>query len=302
MNERDYTEEQRLEAEEAYREDYVTRDEGLGGKSPEDLEAEIEQIRRELDATLRQIERKFSPAEMFDRAWHYVQGGPSDYAASLNSAVKTNPIPAALMGISLGWLMLSTEAARREWRGGGLEHGRDRGAEAAGRIRSKAQQMSHRVSETMHRASETMHRTSDKLHGAADAARSKSREWAGEGREAGSRISGAVHDWGETAHGAREGIEHGAHRYAERARQTRGTLSEAIHEQPLLLGVLGAAAGAFLGAMLPQSRREEELFAEPGARMRRKVRETGSEQMQKAAHVAGTAAEAAKEEGERQLH
>ncbi len=296
MNERDYTEEQRLEEEAAYREGYVpTRDEDLGNKSPEDLEAEIEQIRRELDSTLRQIERRFSPSEMFDRAWHYVQGGPSDYASNLNSAIRANPIPAALMGISLGWLMLSTEARRGGRGSAGLEHARETGSEVSGRLRSKAGEVSHKVSETMHRAGE-------RLHSVGERARGKRREWEDAGHEAGERTSERIHAWEEKAHGAREEFGERAHRYGERMKQTRGTLSETIHEQPLLLGVLGAAAGAFLGAMLPPTRQEDEWLGEKGEEIRQRAREAGREQVEKAGHVIGAATEAAQEEGERQLH
>jgi ElaB/YqjD/DUF883 family membrane-anchored ribosome-binding protein len=295
MNERDYTEEQ-LEAEAAYRAGYVpSRDEELGNKSPEDLEAEIEQIRRELDATLSQIERKFSPGELFDRALHYVQGGPSDYATNLNAAIKANPIPAALMGISLGWLMLSTEARRGGSAGVSFDRARGKSSEASEKIRSKAGEVSHKVSEKVHRAGERLHEMGDK-------AKAKRRDWEETRHQGAERTGEAMHAWKEKAYGAKGQLEESTHRYGERMKQTKGTLADAIHEQPILLGVLGAAAGALLGAMLPPTRQEDEWLGESGDQIRQRARETGREQMEKAKHVASAAAETAREEGERQLH
>lgn len=282
MNEREnYTDED-------YR-DYLAEENRLGGKSPEELEAEIDHIRQELHATLREIESRFSPSELFDRAWHYVRGGPSDFVSNLGHAIKVNPIPAALMGISLGWLMIS-----REERPGPVSSGfTEKGTEAAGRIRGKARDISHRVGETMHRAGERLHTMGEKTRHQWEDVRQRGRERAAE------RIQAAE----EKAHETREGLGRAAHRYGERMQHVKGGFSEAVNEQqPLLLGALGIAAGVFLGALLPKTRQEDEWFGRSGERLRKNVQEGARENMEKAKHVAGAAVAAAREEASRQLH
>lgn len=52
----------------------------------------------------------------------------------------------------------------------------------------------------------------------------------------------------------------------ERARQTRAGFERLLRDQPIAVGVIGAALGALLAASLPRSRQEDELLA--GARER----------------------------------
>jgi hypothetical protein len=73
-------------------------------------------------------------------------------------------------------------------------------------------------------------------------------------------------------------------------------------DQPILFVALGVAVGVVLGAMLPITRKEEEILGETGATVRHKVRDIAAEKMEKAREVTGAAMEAAREETEQQFH
>jgi hypothetical protein len=148
--------------------------EPLGGKSPAELESEINQIRADMDSTLDAIERRFSPGEIVDRVLHDMKGGPTEFATNLGRAIRDNPVPSALVGIGVGWLLLSeagvTEAAAEKTRGwkeaaarkGGELHEAEGGGMA--RARGKLRETSHALREKGHAVSERLHHTGDRLH------------------------------------------------------------------------------------------------------------------------------------------
>lgn len=275
MNERESTETYREEGSYAgYASD---PDRELSGKSVEQLEREIDRIREDMNATLSAIERKLSPGEILDRALHSLRGGPGEYFANLGDSVKANPLPSALVGIGLGWMMFSQGQAARTERGGSagvsMEETRGKLSESAGRVKERVSGMTHSVSEKMHHAGEKMHHAGERVHGV-----------------------------GERARSAREGFSDVSHRSAERVRHAGSNVSDFAHEQPLLLGILGLAAGALVGALIPPTRQEDAWMGSASDRLKEQVTETGREQMERAKEVAGAAAETAREETQRQLH
>ena len=98
-----------MNAHENYREEpYPGNSEGRGNgsRSPEELQADIERHRDNIDYTLSALERKLSPGELLDEGLRYVKSGPGELLANLGRAAKENPVPMALTGIGLAWLML----------------------------------------------------------------------------------------------------------------------------------------------------------------------------------------------------
>lgn len=261
-------------------------EEHLSGKSTQELEEEIDRIREDMSATLSAIERKFSPGELLDRTLHSLKGGPTDYINNLGEAVRANPIPSALVGIGLGWLMFSegqharggaTYSSSGGSSGGkmheGLESAKEKMGETKGKISESTSHMKERVSHMAHSVSEKMHHAGERMHGAGDKARS-----------------------------AREGFGDVSHRSAERVRHASSNVSQLAHEQPLLLGIIGLAAGAIVGAMIPPTPQEDALMGSASDRIKEQATEAGREQMEKAKQVASAAAETARQESERQLH
>jgi uncharacterized protein YqfA (UPF0365 family) len=66
----------------------------------------------------------------------------------------------------------------------------------------------------------------------------------------------------------------------------QSTLGDLLQRQPLLLGAVGLAIGAGVGATLPTSQVEAEYLGEASAKLQAKARAIANEQTQRATNVA----------------
>ena len=129
------------------------------------------------------------------------------------------------------------------------------------------------------------------------------------------RASAAADRAGEAARDAGDRLWHqgrrlqrGAGRYrdefgrqAERyGRRAKHGFLDTLEEQPLVLGTIGIAVGAALGAALPPTEREDEFMGETRDQLKRQAEGEGRRQAEKARDVADAAYSAAKEEADRQ--
>jgi hypothetical protein len=198
--------------------------------------------------------------------------------SNLGQSVKSQPLPLALVGIGLSWLIFSE---RKQVAGESHLRRSGEAREKIEEVRGKASETAHRAKEKMegvsHAVSERMHRMSERAHSTRESTRESASEW-------GHRI-------GEVRH-----------RSGERLQRVGSNFSHAVENQPLILGVLGVAVGALLGALLPPTRQEDVMLGPAKERMKEQAVETGREQLAKGQAIASAAAQSAKEEAERQLH
>ena len=81
-----------------------------GNRRPEEILAEIEQTRLEMNSTLTAIEHRLTPGELVDQGLEYLRSsGANDFVQNLGGQVKNNPLPVALVGIGMAWLMASSK-------------------------------------------------------------------------------------------------------------------------------------------------------------------------------------------------
>lgn len=209
-----------------------------GHKSPQEIEAQINHTRAELSETLDAISRKLSPGELVDQALGYLRG-PNEFVSHLGESVKRNPVPVALVGIGLSWLMVSGREGSMPQAGG-------QRAETSGpSLGERMAQVGDRVQSGTEQVRTQVGAMSERLH------------------------------------------EHSA-----RAQQGMQNLWQ---EQPLVVGMLGLALGAVVGALLPSSRREDELMGEQRDEVLRKAAQLGEERMHDAAEAAHLGVEQAPE-------
>lgn len=74
-------------------------------KSSAELQREIEMQRNRVESTIDEIQEKLSPGQLVDELLAYTKGGGGEFVASLQRNVTANPLPVALLGVSLAWLM-----------------------------------------------------------------------------------------------------------------------------------------------------------------------------------------------------
>lgn len=246
-----------------------------GERTPEAIESEIERTRAEMSSTLDAIEKKLSPGQLMDEVLHYLRGGSSgEFVSSLGSAVKQNPMPATLMGIGLAWLMMSNS---RGAPAGSV--GSEPAAAGAGGLKASLASGREKAGQAAHKAGELAGSVKQKASGVAQGTREKLSHG----------ISGARQQAGRLGEAARQ-----------QAGRAKGGFDTMLHEQPLLLGALGIAIGAALGASLPATRREDKLLGAKRDELVQQAKETAGEQMQKVQSVAAAAGQAIKDEADRQ--
>ena len=75
-------------------------------KTSVELQQEIDVDRQRIGDRIDAIQERMSPGQLIDEALAYAKGsGGAEYINNLGQALKNNPLPVALMGVSLAWLM-----------------------------------------------------------------------------------------------------------------------------------------------------------------------------------------------------
>lgn len=244
---------------------------GNGHASMDDLEQEMAATRAEMNETLAALARRLSPESLFHQAMERF-GGPGEFAGNLTEAVKGNPIPAALTGIGIGWMMM---AQRQGWESrpppqahhgpGVTEQMKHGGAEAVRRGEEKLAHVGHEGSETARSmrdaAEEYRARTQAQIAKATESARDFSNRARTRGSEAGRRAG------------------------------------DFFNEQPLVVGALAIGIGALLGAAL-QKRSEPAELTHGREALTRRAREGASEVIARGGEVARAGGRAVTEKAE----
>jgi len=78
------------------------------GKSSADLEREVNEQRGRVEARIGEIRDRLSPGQLLDEALSYTRHGGAHFASNLGQQLAANPMPAALAGIGIAWLIASS--------------------------------------------------------------------------------------------------------------------------------------------------------------------------------------------------
>ena len=259
-----------------------------GSKSPQDVQREVQRSRGEVEETLEAIQERLSPGQVFEQVVDYMRSSNgSDFVRSLGTMVRDNPVPVALVGTGLVWLMLSSSrSTRRQYDG--------------------ENDLPGSYGETYH--GDELSEDAGQGAGWGESARETARDFS-KGARAGARSVGdrarrlgaqARHRVSETSDQLWQGAREAGDRASYYGRRVRRGYFDTLHEQPLVLGALGLAAGAAIGAALPATEKEDEWLGDSRDRLKERAKEAGWEQVEKARAAAGAAYSAAREEAERQ--
>jgi hypothetical protein len=213
----------------------------------------------------------------------------TDGSTGLAETLKSNPIPLAMIGIGIGWLVLSGTGGGGGY-GGQVRDWADRNTRGA---RSRVQHAMDMVSETAHdvgdRAAGTLQSMRDRVtgeHGTPD------RPAAG-GSPAGYGQTG----YGQPGYGTpgNATADHGATgastmgRIRRGAGRTAGGLWHLVDDYPLAAGLMGLALGAAVGAAIPSTETENEWVGEWGDEIRARGSDIGSDLVDRGSAVAQAA-------------
>ena len=291
-------------------------------KRAEELEREIAQDRLRIEERIDAIQARMSPGQLLDEALTYAkQSGGGEYFANLGTAMKSNPLPVALMGISMAWLMANPGAHKRHEEpsydyeddldyplapvsgsvrrlgpvrtdgGHRYSHFAD---EAGGRFKALTDESGRRAGHFMDDAGKTYRGFADatgrQIHDIRDEAGRLFDEASGWASKTWRRMGSSASRAGGSMMGGARSVGNTAMNMGGSVRHQAAHLNETIarqfQDQPLIGGALAFALGAVIGAALPNTRRENEAMGETAEDVRNQLSTKASEAMHKAGETA----------------
>ncbi len=180
-----------------------------------------------------------------------------------------------------------------------MGNARQIGRDLTGDVEEKSRNLKNRVSDTTHhlkeRVSATAHGIKEKMSAAKHDLQERKSSMSSSFKDSSASMSERSHHMTDDM---RMRASEMRHRSQEQYYRARSNFNHMLEEQPLVVGVLGLAVGALLGAMLPGTRREDELLG----RTRDDLFEQGEKMArEQAGHLKASAqrvAETAKEEAQ----
>lgn len=281
-----------------------------------ELEREAEAARARLSDTAEQIRARMSPGQLMDEVLNQFRGGDgSQMLANLRDQARDNPMALALVGSGLAWLMLgsgqtslSPSASSRPSYGdrsfgsyrqdsasglGTSRYDSDRGlGYGAGNTASDWAGGSEGEA-----GRDWSGAAAQAVQGASDALASARTE-VGEGlSEAGEQARRMAHDLRSAGHDAVGGIRHSA---SDVGGQARDTFLDVLEREPLVIGAIGLAVGAAIGAFLPATDIERQHLGPAGEALKEKADALVDRGMAKAKEAAAEVYETARNEADHQ--
>ncbi len=274
------------------------RDESISqNESSDELRAEIEATRSQMSGTVDAIQAKLSPQNVQEttqnvvtqvkeaalevadtvreRVKHDIRnatvgkvermvGNMSETtrgaSSSILETIKQNPIPAALVGVGLAWLMMNKSNGSADSRQG---YQRDyyrqydyndsfEDRSRSGRMAGVANKAEHVVGDVKEKASDVVERVQDRADQLSD-------------------------------------------RIQDGAQQAKFKSADAFQGNPLVIGAVAIALGAAVGSMLPETQRENELMGEMRDKLINQASDVVQEKLGQVQQVAKEAVNAAKD-------
>ena len=269
--------------------------------SSEQLERDAGATRARIAETLAELRARITPGQIVDQAIGYARdaSGGSDWMRNVRRQLADNPVPVALMGAGLAWIMAAqrrageTKPARR---GDGSvdttepDSINDRTAAMASQfdkttkrtVKRKAKSASDAVSGAY---DDNDVRTGDDETGASALSSAPARvaELAGDVYE---RASDAVGRAKETTSEAYDRARDAARLSASAAAEGTRGVARFMREEPMVLAGLGIALGALVGALLPATEIENRTMGEASDALKRDAKEAAREQWERGKDLA----------------
>lgn len=236
------------------------RTSAVSGDDTSAIRRDIARTQREMGQTIDEIQYRLSPAHLKEQAKQRVRRAGVRTTRNTIDRVKANPIGAALVGVGLYMLLRNDDDSD-----GQAAYYGDRGYSAYDEPR-------HFSYGEDRGGSGRMTEMKDRVGEAVGSAR------------------GAI---GDTLDNVRETASDVAGQTMYRARSLTSRGRDVMADSPLIAGVVGLALGALVGAMIPETERENELFGQKRDELKQRAAEMAKEGVSQAKDIASAAASAA---------
>jgi len=241
-------------------------------RSSAEVEAEVEASRNELDRNVEALKQKMTPGQLFDEAARAMGGTGQQVASKFAEQAKANPMPLAVMGLGLAWLMMSNNRQGSQTSGYVSAEPRSFASGSyggpSGGVTEGLKDKAHAVGDKAH---ELMSGVQDKIAGAKSSL-------ADTGRSAGQSLGG-VRD-----------------KATDLGRHAQQTFLDTLQSEPLLLAGIGLVVGAAIGASLPHTAAEDRYLGETRDKLLEKGKDLAQTGMEKASSAAQATYSAVKSE------
>jgi len=250
------------------------------------IERDLAQTRARMDRRLDELGDRLQPNQLVNDALAHVSGGDgADFTQTLIAKAKANPLPAALAGIGIAWLMASSQNKQARAVPADLPT-RLRSAEAgvvriadehpdvhATRLDDARGQVLGIARGTSDTAASYSQRIKDAMASASQRARETSHDMGSGASKALGRLGGQARGGGYAA----------------------GKGARSLTGNPIALGAAAALVGLVAGALIPVSDQEERALGSLAGQVRSKGRDLAQDVVNRGAQVAGDALGAAKD-------
>lgn len=282
-----------------------------GRKSAAELDRETQVQRDRIGARIDEIKQRLSPGQLMDELLSYTKDGGNRFVSNFGAQVSANPIPAALVGVGLVWLMsanANTQAkpAMNTWHdyddaypyarvsSGGLRrtsHAADDSGQWWSEFQTDTGTKYRAASDSLgRRAGHFTDEAGKKFAGFIDDAGNRVRQFQDEsGNALDDTMNWARHTWADAQRNVSEQFGHAVSAVSsavDTARSNANGVGGAVQSQadqlsrqvttlfdhqPLIGGALAFAAGAALGATLPRTSQEDALVGSQADAIKRKA-------------------------------
>ncbi len=289
-----------------------------GNKSSAQIEREVEGTRARLTNTIEELRDRVSPGQIMEEAVSYFRGsGGNEMVQNLGRQLRDNPMPVLLIGAGIAWMMLGSRSSANAYTSpssttysqpprplsGTTPHGPETrhlaGAPAyvpAGGSTSSSSYTSSSAASSSgpglgDRVTGAMHDARDGVSSAASGLYERASDAAGRVGEAASAAwesaTGAAGSAQARMSDARMRAADAAY-YQSRALREQGRqgLDYVVRDQPLILGAIGLAVGAAVGALIPNTEAENRLMGETRDRLADQARDLAEEGYERVSQVA----------------
>ncbi|MDB5397174.1 MAG: hypothetical protein JWM91_4680 [Rhodospirillales bacterium] len=276
------------------------------------IEHELARTRARMDSRLSDLQDRLSPGQVLDDVMSYFRGSEgADFARNLMTSVKNNPLPAALTGIGLAWLMSSNAHPNAAAPAAGSESGTSASGDFAIRMRNAEQAVVRISGESDEAYRERADDARGKVLGIQRQAQDTPDSFANRIKDA---MAAATQSVTETVHDLRDQASTATARLSDTAnyatnqvaqgaqavQRMTGTFVAVITENPIALGAIGLGVGALLGALVPQSEKEEVALGGLAGEARKTVSGLAQEAVDRGGRVAQRALDAGRESAREQ--
>jgi ElaB/YqjD/DUF883 family membrane-anchored ribosome-binding protein len=264
------------------------------------IERDLARTRARMDSRLEELQDHLTPRQMLNDAFAYFRGGDgADFTKDLVARARANPLPVALTGIGIAWLMASTGKA------GATTQPVSRHDDVEARLRL-AEESVHRL-DADDDASYAGRRDDarGKVVGVARTASDTASSYAQRIKDA---VTAASRNLRETSHDLSAGANDALHRLGSDASTRSAAFQEGTHDMatssrnafsatasnPFALGAIAALVGLVAGSLLPVSDEERQALGSTATKLRTAGRDLAQDVVDRGGHIAADTLDAMK--------